>query len=278
MIYEKKLMIKNMHFKKLKQNNNEYEVNSKVPFGTRTTATCSGQDLKQAFLFSWNMTFGANGEHRSHRSGGQLIRENMQKFCDVFIGKLGEVAFFNISIKRETVSNITEIDYECYGLGKWDISDFIINNQYHISIKTTKHFGNLLLLEEKDWIVQDKKAIYIPNKNAESKGVYDFLFFSRVKTNIHDLLKGLNLSEVNDNELNNIFFNQIINDVSVCLEVVGFVSNIDLVSMIEEGYILPQNALLNKNTRMDASNYYLQSGYFRPYKAISNSFTGVDSA
>ena len=137
-----------MTFSKLTKTNNNYEVNSKVPFSSRTNAECDIQDLEQAFLFSWNMTFGATGEHRSYRSGGQLVRNNLQKFCDVFIGKLGEVAFFNISKKRPMVTNITEIDYECYGLGKWDSSDFIINYQYHIAVKTTKHFGNLLLLEE----------------------------------------------------------------------------------------------------------------------------------
>ena len=86
-----------MTFSKLTKTNNNYEVNSKVPFSSRTNAECDIQDLEQAFLFSWNMTFGATGEHRSYRSGGQLVRNNLQKFCDVFIGKLGEVAFFNMA-------------------------------------------------------------------------------------------------------------------------------------------------------------------------------------
>ena len=33
--------------------------------------------------------------------------------------------------------------------------------------------------------------------------------------------------------------------------------------MIEEEYILPQNSILNGKTKMDATNYYLQSGFFR---------------
>lgn len=253
-----------MTFCKLTQANNNYEINSKVAFGSRAKAECSVQDIEQAFLFSWNMTFGTTGEHRSYRSGGQLVRNNLQKFCDVFIGKLGEVAFFNISKKRPMVNSITEVDYECYGLGKWDSSDFIINDQYHIAIKTTKHFGNLLLLEEKDWIVKDGKAIYLPNKNSESKGLYDFLFFSRVKTDIHDLVKQIYFSkDLNISELKNIFFDGILSKVSVGLEIVGYVANIDLVKMIEEEYILPQNSILNGKTKMDASNYYLQSGFFR---------------
>ncbi|WP_288456114.1 hypothetical protein [uncultured Acinetobacter sp.] len=256
-----------MTFRKLTESNNNYEINSKVSFGNGTKAEWSTLDLEKVFVFSWNMTFGATGEHRSYRSGGQVIRDNLQKFCDVFIGKLGELAFFNISKKREKVDKITEIDYDCYGLGKWDSSDFLINDKYHIAIKTTKHFGNLLLLEEKDWIVRDGKAIYLPNQNFESKGIYNFLFFSRVKTDIHDLIKQENFSKDTDiNYLKSIFFNQIMNAVSISLEVVGYVSNQDLVKIIEEDYILPQNSLLNKTTQMDASNYYIQSGFFKKLK------------
>lgn len=49
--------------------------------------------------------------------------------------------------------------------------------------------------------------------------------------------------------------------VSVSLEVVGYISNEDLVKIIEEDYTLPQNSILNGRTKMDASNYYIQSGF-----------------
>ena len=257
-----------MDFKKLTQNNNNYEVNHKLPFASRTPATCSADDVKQAFLFSWNMTFGATGEHRSHRSGGKISRDNRQKFSDVFIGKLGEVAFYNVVKNREKVHKVTNIDYECYGLGAWESSDFVVNDQYHIAIKTTKHFGNLLLLEEKDWMIRDGKATYLPNQHSESKGIYDFLFFSRVNTDLHDLLNQIDIStEAEPEALKPIFLEQILPKVSVVLEVVGYVSNRNLVKMIEEEYILPQNAMLNGKTQMDASNYYLQSGFFREIPA-----------
>ena len=47
------------------------------------------------------------------------------------------------------------------------------------------------------------------------------------------------------------------------LEVVGYVKNQDIVQIIEEQYLLPQGAILNRSTKIDASNYYLQSGFFR---------------
>ena len=85
-----------------------------------------------------------------------------------------------------------------------------------------------------------------------------------LKTNIHDLIKQMNFSkDIDISDLKNIFFNQILGKVSVDLEVVGYVKNINLVKMIEEEYILPQNSILNGKTKMDATNYYLQSGFFR---------------
>ena len=108
----------------------------------------------------------------------------------------------------------------------------------------------------------------MPNQHSESKGIYDFLFFSRVNTDLHDLLNQIKISTEADPEaLKPIFLEQILPKVSVALEVVGYVSNRNLVKMIEEEYILPQNAMLNGKTQMDASNYYLQSGFFREIPA-----------
>ena len=253
-------------FKKLTQDNHHYEINSKLIFGQRARAICHPSDLSQAFLFSWQMTFGRKGEHRSTRSGGQLARDHVRKFCDIFLGKLGEVAFFNLCQQRNKSQTISPIDYECYTLGKWDSADFIINDQYHIAIKTTKHFGNLLLLEYKDWCVQQNQAIYLPNVDAESKGKYDYLFFSRVKTNLSELLKNISFShEQSIDDIHTLFFNHIFHKVNVALEVVGYISNQDLVTLMKDDYILPQHAILNGNTVMDAKNYYLQSGFFKPF-------------
>lgn len=77
----------------------------------------------------------------------------MEKW-ESFIGKMGEVAFFNFCKKRGVV-DISEIDYGCYSLGQWDNTDFHLVNKktkvaYNVAVKSTKHFGNLLLLECKD--------------------------------------------------------------------------------------------------------------------------------
>ena len=84
---------------------------------------------------------------------------------------------------------------------------------------------------------------------------------------IHDLIKQEEFSkDIDINDLKSYFFNQIMNAVSVSLEVVGYISNEDLVKIIEEDYTLPQNSILNGRTKMDASNYYIQSGFFRKIK------------
>ena len=84
---------------------------------------------------------------------------------------------------------------------------------------------------------------------------------------VHDLIKQEEFSkDIDINDLKSYFFNQIMNAVSVSLEVVGYISNEDLVKIIEEDYTLPQNSTLNGRTKMDASNYYIQSGFFRKIK------------
>lgn len=262
-----------MNFKKLTKTSDQhskinYQINSKIHFGAGSESPYDVNDVNQCFQFSWDMTFGAVGEHRSHRSGGQHERSNAERFCDIFTGKFGEVAFYNLFKNRPKVQNISNIDYECYALGQWDSADFKIQNtaneQFNIAIKTTKHFGNLLLLEEKDWEIFEQRATYKPNKNTDHQGVYDYLFFSRVESNIHDLIKTFDLSKCTTlDETQDYFFNQILKQVKIALEVVGYVKNQDIVQIIEEQFLLPQGAMLNGKKKMDASNYYFQSGSFR---------------
>lgn len=93
------------------------------------------------------MSFGGNGEHRNHRTGGTHQRKKGEIFANAFQGKLAECAIYNQFYNE---LDITEPDFETYGLGEWDDADFYIND-FKISIKSTKSFGNLLLLETRDW-------------------------------------------------------------------------------------------------------------------------------
>ena len=126
----------------------------------------------------------------------------------------------------------------------------------HISVKTTKYFGNLLLLEKMDWIAEEGKAIYLPNKISEDNGYYDFLVLCRVKSNLHELLSYID--ESNKESLKSIQDN-----LKIELQVVGLVDNKFLLEVITSGkYTIFQGDILNSNTVMDADNYYIQSGSF----------------
>jgi len=43
-------------------------------------------------------------------------------------------------------------------------------------------------------------------------------------------------------------------------DVPGYISNEELVNLIKNNYFIPQNALLNGRIKMDANNYYAQTG------------------
>lgn len=87
-----------MPFNKLtKTEDQNFKTNSKIKFGEGSRSTYDENDLNQCFQFSWNMTFGALGEHRDHRSGGQHARSNAERFSDVFTGKLLSIIYFKIA-------------------------------------------------------------------------------------------------------------------------------------------------------------------------------------
>ena len=83
------------------------------------------RDFDEVMKFSFNMTFGQDGEHRNHRSGGQHHRKKGEIFCDTFQGKLGE--FFVYQNIKNTGLMSNKPDIQTWELGKWDDVDLIIN-------------------------------------------------------------------------------------------------------------------------------------------------------
>ena len=116
-------------------------INQKKPFEENVQAT--EDDIRKCLKFCWNMTYGAHGEHRDHRTGGIKKRSKKEIFQDIFIGKMGEVAFYRWCKNRGN-SEISEIDFDCFDLGKWDSSDFILtkknNDKLKVAVKTTKDY------------------------------------------------------------------------------------------------------------------------------------------
>lgn len=227
-----------------------YNVTKKVDFSS--VGIFKHETIKKVFQFSYDMSFGNKGEHRDHRSGGKHQRRKGEIFSNTFQGKLAECAIYNSLYNKLEIS---EPDFKTYGLGKWDLADFVINNK-KISIKSTKSFGNLLLLETKDW---NSAGIYIPNKEA-----YEYIFLVRMKPYCEDILKKIDMlySDKADKER----LNKIISDKKWEYDIPGFITLEELRYIINNQYIIPQNVFLNESVKMDAENYYIQAGDLHPLK------------
>lgn len=227
---------------------NCYHINCKKPY--TTTNTFKTATIEKVFTFAYNMSFGNKGQHRNHRSGGISFRSIGEIFINVFQGKLAECAVYNALYKCGTIN---DIDFDVYGLGRWDDADLIVNNK-RISIKSTKYFGNLLLLEKKDW---DNRGMYIPNIKAGNAD-YDYIVIVRIKPNCEDIIYRNHLFEspVLDYEK----LHKYMLSVSWEYNIAGFITHDELVNVIKNNMIIPQGALLNGKTKIDADNYYVQLG------------------
>ena len=235
-------------FAKLRKDEDSYFITQRKDF--KRIGIFKDSTIKKCFNFAWDMTFGTSGEHRSHRSGGQYGRKNGEKFINTLQGKLSELAVYNLFYKNQI--QLSDPDFETYGLGEWDDSDFIYNN-LEISVKSTAHFGNLLLLETKDW---DEKGIYLPNEKA-----YDHHILVRIEPDGKRIMKSQGFMysmEIEKDRLWSIISNEI-----WAYDIPGYINNHDLKEIIKNNYILPQNASLNGRVSMDAENYYVQSGDLR---------------
>ena len=226
------------------------------PAEFRANGYLSFEDTEECFDFAYDMTFGREGQHRSRRSGGQSDRRNGEIFIDTFQGKLAEYAFYNVF--KNSDADIEPPDTRTMGLSEWDTCDFTVNG-YEIAIKSTKFFGNLLLLETKDWVEDGR---YIPNY---SNGCceYDYFVLERIRPEGTTMMKEnrwLYSDDLDYGILKDAILSQ---DWEANL--VGYISREEFVTeVIDKCQILPQNSMLNGRTRMDAENYYVQAGDLHP--------------
>lgn len=199
--------------------------------------------VEKVFEFAYGMSFGRMGEHRPNRSGGKEKRHMGQIFTDAFQGKLGEFAFY---LEMKDNHNINLPDLQMYGRNKWDIYDFKVDDKF-VAIKTTKHFGQLLLLESKDW---NSNGEYIPNSNEK----YDCVFMIRIKESVEDIMKKnsfLYLDSIDKETLKSIIM-----DSSFTYDTPRYITLQELVYLIQNNYCIKQGDILNGKTSLDANNYY----------------------
>lgn len=176
----------------------------------------------------------------------EITRKNGEIFANTFQGKLAECAVYN---ELHNKTDITMPDFDTYELGKWDTVDLKING-YEVSVKSTKAFGNLLLLETKDW---NENGVYLPNRAP-----YDYTLLVRMNPYCEDILKRARLLYSDTADIS--VLNNIICGESWKYDFAGFISLDELQYIIRNRLILPQGAMLNRRTKMDAENYYVQAG------------------
>lgn len=214
------------------------------------------QEFQQVLDFAYSMCFG-DGHHRNSRSGGQYARKNGEKFCHTFQGKLAELVLYNYFTTQGL--HCKEPDFGIHAKGIWDDCDLEIKNK-KINVKSVAFLSNLLLLEAKDW---NEKGQYIPNSSINSNATthYDYFVLVRIQPDIKKIFNVARLmfcNEIKKESIQELIFGQYWS-----FDIAGYSTNNDLIDTITNGFVLPQNAILNLYTKMDAQNYYIQSGSMR---------------
>lgn len=249
-----------MNFERLRREGNSYYTTRKVPY--HVDRFFKTETVETVFEFAYKMTFGRAGAHRDHRSGGTHARRNGEIFANTFQGKLAECAVSNFF--HQLGYDVTP-DFATYDLGRWDSVDLSVDG-YEISIKSTKRFGQLLFLETHDW---DEKGTYIPNKET-GNGDYDIIILVRLASSCDDILRDTKLLSQNSADYSSL--KDMIVSCQWSYNYVGYITRDDLRYIIENEYIIPKNAMLNGNKRMDADNYYVQAGDMRDIRLLEELF------
>lgn len=223
------------------------------PAEFRSNGYLDMEDVADSLCFAYDMTFGEEGQHRNHRSGGSAKRRAGEIFADTFQGKLAEYAFYNVFRNMQEVY-LEKPDIRRMGLSEWDSCDFTVNGK-EIAIKSTKFFGNLLLLETKDW---DEQGRYIPNIRNDC-AEYDYFVLIRINPDCASIMKRNRWYYSDYTDFDDLW-PAIINE-SWRVNIVGYITRKELTDqVIKTKQILPKNSNLNGTTTMDADNYYIQAG------------------
>ncbi|WP_442794595.1 hypothetical protein [Pelobium manganitolerans] len=204
----------------------------------------------QCLDFAFSMSFGQKGHHRNHRSGGTEKRKKGEIFINAFQGKLAEFAFYTWLQAHKIPS--APPSFDVWGTGIWDTCDFEVKN-LKVCIKSAAHFASLLLLECQDW---DDFGAYKPNLQS-AHAVYDLFVFLRIKPDGKTLMRQNRLLFSNQADYETL--KSLLLKEHWYSELCGFATWADVIEVINQKQIIPQKALLNGKTLMDADNYYIHA-------------------
>lgn len=238
-----------MDFHKLNKSGNGWVITHKRAFPANAPSF-KKETIRKVFDFAYAMTFGKQGEHRHHRTGGTIQRRNGEIFANTFQGKLAECAACNLFYR---IDPTVMPDFSVSKLGVWDSVDVVVNKK-KIAVKSTKSFGNLLLLEQHDW---DANGKYIPNEES-GDDTYDYFLLIRIKPFCEDIMKTHRWLYV-DSIDRNVLWKEI-EKVVWTYDYAGYISIEHLKELIKLGFIIRKGDTLNGSTQIDADNYYIQAG------------------
>ena len=149
-----------------------FDVNNwSIPFNINKSNSFTKEEIENVF----NFAFQGKSNHRDYRSGGIEIRNDIKKFFNIFLGKLGEIATYN-NLVEKGVKLKNYIDYEVRNKGNWDDCDLVTINDKKISVKSSKSYSNMMLLEKKDYNGKGQ-LIY----NIGTNKTFDFDYFTYVR-------------------------------------------------------------------------------------------------
>lgn len=234
-----------------------YRVSKRANF--RKMGIFKPKTVNSVIEFAFNMTFGSIGEHRHSRSGGTISRGNLEIFINTFQGKISEFAVANVLYKHK---DFKVPDLSTHGLGVWEDADFQIGDNA-IAVKSTKSYGNLILLESKDW---DSQGNYLASVSDPKS--YSHIVLVRIKPDAEKVLKKFRPNSNADVALADL--RTLIMGLEWEYDIPGYLTNADLKSIIESNLLIPKGATLNNAVKMDAENYYVQAGDLRPMSELSS--------
>jgi hypothetical protein len=234
-----------------------YRVSKRANF--RKVGSFKPKTVNSVIEFAFNMTFGSMGEHRHSRSGGTISRGNLEIFINTFQGKISEFAVANVLYKHR---DFKAPDLSTHGLGVWEDADFQIGDNA-IAVKSTKSYGNLILLESKDWDLQGNYLASVSDPKT-----YSHIVLVRIKPDAEKVLGKFRPDSNSDVALADL--RTLIMGLEWEYDIPGYLTKADLVSVIESNLLIPKGAVLNNAVKMDAENYYVQAGDLRPMSELSS--------
>jgi hypothetical protein len=199
------------------------------------------QSILKCVDFASNMAYG-KGHHQAKSFGGDnYTRENKEIFINTLQGKIAELGFYNLMYSNGLVPDKLP-DFGVWGKGKWEDCDFEFENgRIKVSLKSTKFFGNLLLLEKNRYNLNGE---YIEPANGIAPIKHDFIFFSRVK--------GVDSHNPAD----------YIQPFDISCEITGFITHSQFLQIIKSGQIINKGVRLG--IPMIVDNYYVVASELSP--------------